>query len=175
MFRDLGLEPDVLLLGKALGNGFPISGVALRPEARVEAGMLPGSTFAGNPLASAAALATLRRMRELDVGGCVVKVGRIVEERLRPLEELGVDLRGQGALWIATVPPAVDLLEIVLKIHARGVAVGHSHRQLRVLPAATIDQGHLEKACDVVFEEIRSAIGERVIGAEAGSGGAAQR
>src|SRR5581483_5407195 len=52
LHQEFGIVPDIVLIGKAMGNGFPVSGVVLDRRYRIEGSMLPGSTFAGNPLAS---------------------------------------------------------------------------------------------------------------------------
>src|SRR5439155_1457275 len=76
LHRELGLTPDIVLIGKAMGNGFPVSGVVVDRRHPIAGSMLPGSTFAGNPLAASAVLATLREMRAHDMPA---KVHRIEE------------------------------------------------------------------------------------------------
>jgi acetylornithine/succinyldiaminopimelate/putrescine aminotransferase len=153
-FAELGFVPDVVLIGKALGNGFPVSGVVLNKEHEVRQEMLPGSTYSGNPLAAAAVLATLRQMRRLDLPGKVARIEEIVLKMLAPLREAGVELRGRGALWIIEPPSGADVFPIVANIYRRGVCVGHAGRFLRILPAATIDIANLRTACAVIGEEL---------------------
>jgi acetylornithine/succinyldiaminopimelate/putrescine aminotransferase len=54
LFEEFGLAPDVVLIGKALGNGFPVSAVIVDRSVALRREMLPGSTFSGNALACAA-------------------------------------------------------------------------------------------------------------------------
>lgn len=158
VFSELGFVPDVVLVGKALGNGFPVSGVVSDRRIGVRPEMLPGSTFAGNPLAAAAVGATLEALRALDLETRVAEIGRTLDRALSPLRDAGVEVCGRGALWVLTVPERIDLLGVVLRVHERGVSIGHAGHEVRVLPAATIRGDRLEKACDVVVDELLRAL-----------------
>ena len=160
-FSELGFMPDVILLGKALANGFPASGVVVNRDYPIQARMLPGSTFAGNPLAAAAVAATLRQMQGLDLPKKVAHIGQVVTEILSPLVETGIQLRGQGALWVLEAPPGVDFESAVVRIYERGVCVGHAGRLIRLLPPATIERDNLRAACAVVREECLRASHDR--------------
>jgi 4-aminobutyrate aminotransferase-like enzyme len=157
-FSELGFVPDVILIGKALGNGFPVSGVVADRRHPVRPDMLPGSTFAGNPLAAAAVAATLHRMESLDLPRRVAAIGACVAKVTEPLRAAGVVVRGRGALWVIEVPAVDDLIGVVVAAHARGVSVGHTGRLLRILPPATIEPAHLETACTVLVEEVLRAL-----------------
>jgi acetylornithine/succinyldiaminopimelate/putrescine aminotransferase len=154
VFSDLGLVPDLILVGKAMGGGFPASGVVADERYPITKAMLPGSTYAGNPLASAAVVATLTKLRGLDILGRVAAIERAIVEGLSPLERVGVALRGKGALWILELPAGWDVEAVVFEIYRRGVAVGYAGRHLRILPAATIDPGRLAWACAIIREEL---------------------
>jgi acetylornithine/succinyldiaminopimelate/putrescine aminotransferase len=160
-FSPLGFVPDLVLIGKALGSGFPVSGVIADRKYPVRPAMLPGSTYAGNPLAASAVLATLKVLRALDLPAKVAVIERIVQDSLGPVEESGVELRGKGALWVLEFPPGPDVESAVVSIYQRGVCVGYTGRQLRILPAATIETGNLEEACTVVREELLRACDEQ--------------
>jgi len=116
--------------------------------------MLPGSTYAGNPLAAAAVVASLTRIRALDLPARVSAIERCVVEELGALDEIGVALRGQGALWVLELPSAWDTEAIVVELYRRGVAVGFAGRHIRILPAATIDPSRLATACATVRDEV---------------------
>jgi acetylornithine/succinyldiaminopimelate/putrescine aminotransferase len=150
--------PDVVLMGKALGNGFPVSAVVTTREHPVVPQMLPGSTFAGNPLAAAVLTATLEVMAGLDLASRVAAIEACVRDVLGPLQAEGVALRGAGALWVLELPGPAQPLQVVTAAAAAGVLVNHAGRQLRLLPAATTEAQHLERGCRIVAEAIRSAI-----------------
>jgi acetylornithine/succinyldiaminopimelate/putrescine aminotransferase len=93
-------EPsDILLYAKCLGNGFPVSALALADHIPVRSEALPGSTFAGNPMALAAVEGTLTAMASLPMGERVSSIEAIVRSALGELQETGATLRGRGALW----------------------------------------------------------------------------
>lgn len=79
-FSGLEVMPDVILIGKAMGNGFPVSGVVADKHSPLRREMLAGSTFAANPLA-AAVLATLRQLPSLDLPARAARI----EQTIRPL------------------------------------------------------------------------------------------
>lgn len=153
-FSELGLTPDVILIGKAMGNGFPVSGVVAEKRYPLRAAMLPGSTFAGNPLASAAVLATLRQLPSLDLPARVGRIEQTIGDTLTPVASIGAALRGKGALWSLQLPPGPDMEDLIVRIYRRGVAVSYTGRLIRILPAATIAPDNLARACSVIGEEV---------------------
>jgi acetylornithine/succinyldiaminopimelate/putrescine aminotransferase len=160
VFSDTGVVPDVVLVGKALGNGFPVSAVVANRAHAVVPAMLPGSTYAGNPLAAAAVTATLAQIRALDMPGLVSAIEQAVITTLGPLAGVGAALRGRGALWVLEPPARVDVDALVTAAFAAGVAVGHAGRYVRVLPAATIEPAHLQQACEQLAGVVRKACGQ---------------
>ena len=100
-----GVTPDIMTVGKGMGNGFPISGlistdeiVSATPFARASAS---SSSYGGNPLASAAALATLQTIVDDGLVEHSARIGARMLDRLRGMQErypfLG-DVRGAGLL-----------------------------------------------------------------------------
>src|SRR5579863_9231385 len=97
-FQHTGIEPDVVTMAKALGNGVPIGACWARAE--VAAAFSPGdhgSTFGGQPLATAAARATLAVMEAEDVPGRARRAGARLRAGLEALDGV-VSVRGQGLL-----------------------------------------------------------------------------
>ncbi|HUE15994.1 MAG TPA: aminotransferase class III-fold pyridoxal phosphate-dependent enzyme [Planctomycetaceae bacterium] len=156
-FSELQFVPDIVLIGKSLGNGFPVSGVIVDRHYPISPAMFPGSTFSDNPLAAAAVRATLRQMCSLNLFERVQSIEKIVVETLGPTRERGIALRGRGALWILELPEGVNVEQTVVAIYERGVAVGFTERIIRLLPAATIDSNGLARACSIIAEELRRA------------------
>jgi acetylornithine/succinyldiaminopimelate/putrescine aminotransferase len=158
-FSDLNFVPDVVLIGKSLGNGFPVSAVVVNRRFPVTPPMLPGSTFSGNPLAATAVRATLEQLRSpaLNLPERVRSIERTVVDILSPVRERGVALRGRGALWILELPERVDVERATVAIYERGVAVGRTGRILRILPAATIEPERLARGCSLIAEELQRA------------------
>lgn len=157
LFCELCTMPDIVLIGKAMGNGFPVSGVVVRRDIAITPGMLPGSTFAGNPLAAAAVTGTLKQMKRLDLPGMVAAIEQIIVENLTEVRDLGIALRGQGAMWIMELAESMDAEAIVANIYRRGAFVSFAGRFIRILPAATIRADNLANACRTVKEELLKA------------------
>lgn len=153
-FAELGFVPDIILIGKAMGNGFPVSGVVVNKKYPIRKEMLPGSTYSGNALASAAVEATLRQIKTADLVGEVFRIEKTIVGYLKRVEDAGIIPRGKGALWILELPSDLDVENIVSNIYREGVLVGYTGHQLRLLPAATIEPQNLEKACSVITDEL---------------------
>jgi acetylornithine/succinyldiaminopimelate/putrescine aminotransferase len=156
-FADLDFVPDVILIGKSISNGFPASAVVAHKNYPVRKEMLPGSTYAGNPLAASAIVATLRQMQSMDLRAQVARIAEIVGAGLAPLRRRGMPVRGQGALWVLELPATADPASIMRNLYQRGVAAGCAGRYLRLLPAATIPEDHLKTACAVIAAVVEEA------------------
>lgn len=146
----LGIAPDILLFAKNMGNGFPVSAMALAPHLQVTPEALPGSTFGGNPLALAAVEATLAAMAQLPMSSLVQELEDVAKRELGSLAEYGMQLRGQGALWCLELGVQVDPSRALAGIRDAGVLVTCSGQSLRLLPAATMDAGDWADACSRV-------------------------
>jgi 4-aminobutyrate aminotransferase-like enzyme len=101
-FTHYGVEPDIVVLGKGLGNGVPVSAAVGRAD--LFANMHYGEasdTWSANPLASAAVRATLDEYESTDVLEQARKLSRVIETGLRRLCELDVvaQVRGEGMVW----------------------------------------------------------------------------
>ena len=146
----LEVTPDILLSGKAVGNGFPVSITSLHERYSVTQAMLPGSTFSNNPLAASVVTATLREMGRIDMSARINAIEGMVRAVFADLEELGVVLRGRGGLWILELPLKEAGLVIAERCLKQGVLISASGEHFRILPAATIVPENLEKACNTV-------------------------
>jgi acetylornithine/succinyldiaminopimelate/putrescine aminotransferase len=162
-YQTLGSAPDIILIGKAMGNGFPVSGVVLNKRIPVTSGMLPGSTYAQNPLAAAAVCATLQLIQKLDMVGNIAKIESAAKTILGNLNAEGIPVRGKGALWILEIAPPMNVGEIASRILCRGVLVSQTGRFIRLLFPATIAPEHLNQAClairDVCLDARRQGSG----------------
>jgi 4-aminobutyrate aminotransferase/(S)-3-amino-2-methylpropionate transaminase len=159
-----GVVPDLVTTAKGIAGGLPLSGLTGRAELMdaVHTGGL-GGTYGGNPVACAAALATIRTMREQDLAGAARAIEATMLPRLRALQErTGVigDVRGRGAMLAVeivrpgTTEPDAELTgRIARACHAQGVIVltaGTFGNVLRFLPPLVIGQDLLIEALDVL-------------------------
>jgi 4-aminobutyrate aminotransferase / (S)-3-amino-2-methylpropionate transaminase / 5-aminovalerate transaminase len=137
--------PDLIATAKAIAGGMPLSAVTGRAELLdgIHAGGL-GGTYGGNPVACAAALATLDQMRVLDLCGRARAIGKTVSERLNPLlAEVDIvgEVRGRGAMM------AIELVE------PGGRAP--SSAATRAIVAATLKAGLIVLSCGTYGNVIR--------------------
>jgi 4-aminobutyrate aminotransferase-like enzyme len=101
-FTHYGVEPDVVCLGKGLGNGIAVSAAAGRADIFAALDYGQGSdTWSANPLASAAVLATLDEFESTDVLRGAAKLSRTLEAGLLRLAETAAvaRVRGEGVVW----------------------------------------------------------------------------
>jgi 4-aminobutyrate aminotransferase len=158
-----GVAPDVMTMAKALGGGFPLSAVGAR--AAVMSTAKPGdhgSTFGGNPVSCAAAIAGIDAMEAEDLPAHARILGRRAIQRLGQIAVNHPELRVRGlglmiGIEVVDVPsgaPRQDLAQ-ALEAHAReeGVLVirsGPEGNVIRLLPPLVITDDELELALDVI-------------------------
>lgn len=147
------VEPDVVTLAKALGGGLPI-GAVIAAEHCAEA-LQPGyhgSTFGGNPVACAAALAVLEGVQDPDV---VQNVADRADQFRDRLSEYG-SIQGRGLMVGVELGEEVDAKAIVgalLNDH-RILANATGPNTLRFLPPLIVSAEDVDRTCDAVIAEI---------------------
>ncbi|MEW6742334.1 MAG: acetylornithine/succinylornithine family transaminase [Planctomycetota bacterium] len=151
-YQHYDVEPDLVCLAKGMAGGFPMGAVALGPRvARLAQGQ-HGSTFGGNPLACAAALAVIRVMREESLPERAAELGAVLLDRLRTLVGKRVrEVRGVGLMI------GIELRERALAfqkvLQDRGVLVlGAGPTVLRLLPPLVIERQEIDEAAEVLLE-----------------------
>ncbi len=97
-----GVEADIYSMAKGMGNGFPIGGIIISPKFKAKHSML-GTTFGGNHLACAAALAVLEVIEKESLMENAEKVGNFLQEELKSIPELS-GVRGRGLMIGFDVP-----------------------------------------------------------------------
>ncbi|MBR3078759.1 MAG: aspartate aminotransferase family protein [Prevotella sp.] len=94
----LGIRPDIITVAKGIANGFPMSGVLIAPKFQPVYGLL-GTTFGGNHLACAAALAVLDVFEEENLVENADKVGSYLIKQLKAIDNPHIqDIRGRGLM-----------------------------------------------------------------------------
>jgi 4-aminobutyrate aminotransferase-like enzyme len=168
-----GVVPDIMTVGKGFGAGFPVTGV-ISSDAIVKAEpwskpSFSSSSYGGNPLAAAAASASLAILVEEKLAENSARVGAVVLERLKGMMErhpLIGDVRGRGLLI------GVDLVDdrrtkqlldkkrcerLYLECLRRGLLTMAYSPRLRINPPLVIDEPTAHEACDI-FEAALSAV-----------------
>ncbi|WP_280511883.1 4-aminobutyrate--2-oxoglutarate transaminase [Nocardia farcinica] len=167
--------PDIIALAKGIAGGLPLAAITGRAELldRVHPGGL-GGTYGGNPIACAAALATIATMRELDLPARARHIEQIVTGRLRALAAeipaIG-DVRGRGAMLAmefvvpgTTEPDAALTRAVAAGALEQGVILltcGTDGNVVRLLPPLVIGDELLTDALDVLDDVVRAAARNR--------------
>jgi len=152
--EEFGIEPDILLAGKAIGGGYPVSLVAVRSE--LANNIKPGdhgSTYGSNPLAFAAVAGATRALLEDNVVEKAAKIGKVLIKRL--FEELGNtrfvrEIRGVGLMvGIELRKEPTPVLRCLQEKH-RVIALKAGSTVLRLLPPYMINLEDVERVVEGV-------------------------
>ncbi|MGF6887790.1 4-aminobutyrate aminotransferase/(S)-3-amino-2-methylpropionate transaminase [Nocardia sp. GAS34] len=164
------IVPDLITMAKGIAGGMPLAAVTGRAELMdsVHAGGL-GGTYGGNPVACAAALATIEAMREGDLPARARAIEAQVTPRLRQLaDEIGTigDVRGRGAMLAielvhpGTTEPNPELTKaVVAEALSQGIVLltcGTYGNVIRLLPPLVIPDALLSEALDVLETALRA-------------------
>lgn len=165
-----GLAPDIITLAKGIASGMPLGALLARGDVMRWQSGGHGSTFGGNPVSVAAALATLRLLEE----GLVANAERVGASLLRLLRDLAPhhdaigDVRGLGLMIgveivrdRATREPAPELRERILEeaFHRGLLLLGCGKSTIRLAPPLVIDEDDARVAVRLLGEAIAAAAG----------------
>jgi len=146
-FEHYDIRPDVVTLAKALGNGVPIGACWARRD--IAAAMQPGdhgTTFGGQPLASAAARAVLAIMEREDVPALAARAGARLAAGLEALPEV-VAVRGLGLLVAAELQPGIDAKAVATTALEAGLVVNAvTPTSLRFAPPLLVRDDEIDEA-----------------------------
>ena len=154
-YQHAGVQPDIVTMAKALGNGVPVGAVWARPDAA--SAFVPGdhgSTFAGQPLALAAVRAVLAQMQAMDAPAAATRLGAALRDRL--LEIDGVDsVRGRGLLLAAELSEGAragrSAKDVASACLDRGLVVnGVTPTALRLAPPFVVSTEQLAEGCSIL-------------------------
>jgi acetylornithine/LysW-gamma-L-lysine aminotransferase len=147
-----GVAPDLLCVGKGIAGGVPMGAVLIGPRVAELPQGAHGSTFGGNPLASAAAVAALTFIREEDLPARAGRLGIWLLERLRQIGSPKVrEARGLGLMIGIELKEKVQPYLVALQ--EKGVlALPAGPTVLRLLPPLVIEQDDLEHVAAAINE-----------------------
>ena len=147
-----GVNADIYTMAKGMGNGFPIGGIIIAPHIKPKHFQL-GTTFGGNHLACAAALAVLEVMEEEKLMGNAVMMGNYLKEQLEQVE--GIEhVRGRGLMIGFDVPEELKDLKKNLLINQKIFTGEAKPNVIRLLPSLGLKKKDAEMFIDAVREEI---------------------
>jgi acetylornithine/N-succinyldiaminopimelate aminotransferase len=150
-----GVQPDILTSAKALGGGVPIS--AILCNKKIADAINPGdhgTTFGGNPLATAAALATITEIEKENFLEDVKEKGKWFVEEIKKRDPKSVgmkEIRGMGLmLGIVFEFETKTLVQNMMELGV--LANATAENVLRIVPPLTISKEELSKVIDVIFK-----------------------
>jgi 4-aminobutyrate aminotransferase-like enzyme/Ser/Thr protein kinase RdoA (MazF antagonist) len=160
-FETQGVVPDIVTIGKPLGNGHPVAAVVTTPEiaASFDNGMEYFNTFGGNPVSCAVGLAVLDVIEEEGLQENALKVGAHLKaglEGLKSKHSLIGDVRGMGLfIGVELVPDREDLtpaarqaVYVVERMKERGILIstdGPSHNVLKIKPPLVFSETNADE------------------------------
>lgn len=148
-----GIKADIISLAKGMGNGFPIGGILISPEFKPSYGLL-GTTFGGNHLACAAALAVLEVFKNENILDNVKRQSSYFMKKFKSLPQIK-NIKGRGLMLGLEFDFEVAELRKKL-IYEKKIFTGNSNNKnlLRVLPPLSITQNEI----DILFENLKSCL-----------------
>ena len=138
-----GIRPDLITTAKGMGNGFPIGGVLIAPQFEARKGML-GTTFGGNHLACAAAIAVADTIAAEGLVENARRVGDSLLDRLRTLPALH-DVRGRGLMIGFDVEGSASELRRRLVFEQHVFTGGAGAHTVRLLPALGLSEAQADE------------------------------
>jgi len=152
-YQHFDIVPDIITMAKTLGNGVPIGGIMATPE--VAASFKPGthaSTYGGNPLVCAAAIAVIETIEEEGLLEKAVSLGEYTRDKLKQLKQSHpvIDhVRGKGLMiGIQLTAAGADIVEKCLQ---KGMRINCTHETvLRFMPAMTTTQSQIDQAVEIL-------------------------
>ena len=175
--QNANVNPDIITIAKGFGSGIPIAGFLTRPEYAAEYTTTDSfTTFGGNPLSCAAAVAVIEIIQEEQYLKKALKLGEKFKALLQPLitkHDIVGEIRGQGMmLGIELVrdrdskePATQEMLKVMEICRQNGILIGKGGidgNVIRIQPPLELTHKQAEKACeilDLAFTEVENTMG----------------
>ena len=154
-YEQYGVKPDVVTVAKAVGCGVPLGAFMVNDKA--DGILVPGdhgSTYGGNPLASAACVNVLEQFKELDILAHVKEVGAYLYDALEALKQeipAIVDHRGLGLIQGIELSEDVKAADVVKKAHENGlVLISAGCNVVRFIPPLIVEKEHVDRMIEIL-------------------------
>lgn len=151
-----GVNADIYSMAKGMGNGFPVAGIIVAPHIKPKHFQL-GTTFGGNHLACAAALAVLEIIEEEKLMGNAVMVGKYLRDELESIPELE-NVRGRGLMIGFDVPAELKDLKKNLLWNQKIFTGEAKPNVIRLLPSLALKKRDAEQFIESLKEEIQNSV-----------------
>lgn len=150
-----GVNADIYTMAKGMGNGFPIGAISISPKIQPAYGML-GTTFGGNHLACAAALAVLEVIEQDNLMQNAAEVGGYLIEELKKFKEV-TEVRGKGLMIGIDLPAEFAHVkkDLLFKHH---IFTGEAKPNvIRLLPALNLTKAHADQFLEAFSQVLKPA------------------
>lgn len=149
-----GVEADIYTMAKGMGNGFPIGAISISPKFKATYGSL-GTTFGGNHLACAAALAVLEIIQQDKLMENAAQVGQYLIDELKQLDEI-IEVRGRGLMIGIELPESLAHVKKDLLLKNRIFTGEAKPFVIRLLPALNITKDHADQFLEALKAHIKA-------------------
>ncbi|MDD3511090.1 MAG: aspartate aminotransferase family protein [Fermentimonas sp.] len=137
-----GIKPDLISIAKGMGNGFPIGGLLISPEFEAKKGML-GTTFGGNHLACAAAIAVLNVIKYESLIENAASMGEYLKGKLLNIKGVK-EVRGRGLMLGIDFQPEYSAIRNQLLFESHIFTGGAKNNIMRLLPPLSISKEEID-------------------------------
>lgn len=156
-FEHFDIVPDILVMGKGMGGGLPIGAFTASHQVMSLLQENPKlghiTTFGGNPVIAAAALATLQELTETDIIPQTLQKEILFRNLLK--HPMIIEVRGRGLMLAAMMESAEIATEVILACKDRGLILFwllFEGRAIRITPPLTISNDEIEEGCKILKE-----------------------
>jgi acetylornithine aminotransferase len=147
-----GVDADIYTMAKGMGNGFPVAGIIISPRIHAKHFML-GTTFGGNHLACAAALAVLEVMESENLINNALQMGQYLSSALKNIPELK-NVRGRGLMIGFDVPEEFKELKKNLLWNQKIFTGEAKPNVIRLLPSLALRKQDADQFLESIHEEL---------------------
>lgn len=147
-----GVDADIYTMAKGMGNGFPVAGIIIAPHLQAKHGML-GTTFGGNHLACAAALAVIEVIEKENLLANAAETGSYLVDELKKIPHLQ-NVRGRGLMIGFDVPESLKDLRKNLLMRQRIFTGEAKPNTIRLLPSLALRKKDADQFLEAIQEEI---------------------
>ena len=148
-----GVDADIYTMAKGMGNGFPIGGISISPKFTPWHGML-GTTFGGNHLACAAALAVLEVMEQDNLMQNAEEIGNYLIKELKKFDQIK-EVRGRGLMIGIELPEELAHVKKNLLFKHRIFTGEAKPNVIRLLPALNLTKAHADQFLEAFSLELQ--------------------
>jgi len=149
-----GVDADIYSMAKGMGNGFPVAGIIIAPHLQAKHGML-GTTFGGNHLACAAALAVLEVIEREKLIVNAAETGSYLIQELKKIPQLQ-NVRGKGLMIGFDLPDSLKDLRKNLLWRQRIFTGEAKPNTIRLLPSLALRKKDADEFLEAIQEEIHA-------------------